>query len=54
LVEHLGDRVRFRSGDPLPLTVEVTAGAASSLGLIRGSDVWLAIKATEIGVEPGG
>ncbi|MGH3649088.1 MAG: sulfate/molybdate ABC transporter ATP-binding protein [Acidimicrobiia bacterium] len=54
LVEHLGDRVRFRTGGPLPLTVEVTAGSASSLGLIRGSDVWLAVKATEIGVEPEG
>jgi molybdopterin-binding protein len=33
--------------------VEVTAEAVSALGLAVGDSVWVAIKATEIGVEPG-
>ena len=50
-LEKLGDRVRLRTGRPLPLTVEVTREATDSLGLARGVDVWVAIKATEIRVE---
>jgi molybdate transport system ATP-binding protein len=52
-VEQLGTRVRLRTGTPLPLTVEVTEGARADLGLEPGSRVWLAFKATEIGVQPG-
>jgi molybdate transport system ATP-binding protein len=52
LIENLGERVRIRTGAPLPLTAEVTAEAASALGLAAGEAVWLAIKATEISVEP--
>ena len=51
LVEHLGDRVRLRIGEPLPLTVEVTAEAARALDLEAGTHVWISIKATEITVE---
>ena len=51
-LEHLGERVRFRAGEPLPLTVEVTRAATDDLGLAQGSRVWIALKATEIGVEP--
>jgi molybdate transport system ATP-binding protein len=51
VVEHLGDRVRVGTGDPLPLTVEVTREAIDALDLHRGSQVWVAVKATEIGVE---
>ncbi len=53
LIEQLGERVRLRTGPPLPLTVEITASALSELRLAVGEDVWVAIKATEIGVEPG-
>jgi len=50
-LEIMGDRVRLLTATPLPLTVEVTAGSAEALELEQGSEVWLAIKATEIRVE---
>ena len=53
-LESLGDRVRLQTGAPLPLTVEVTSDATDALGIEVGSEVWVALKATEIGVEPGG
>lgn len=53
-VERLGDRVRLLTGEPLPLTVEVTKEATDSLGVDRGTAIWVAIKATEIRVEPDG
>jgi molybdate transport system ATP-binding protein len=52
LMEHLGGRVRVRLGPPLALTAEITEAAAVELELRRGSEVWVAIKATEIEVEP--
>ncbi len=51
-IEVLGDRVRVQLAAPLPITVEITPGAARDLGLASGSRVWAAVKATEIGVEP--
>lgn len=54
LVEPLGDRVRLRIGEPLPLTVEITQPAFDELGMSAGVTVWVSVKATEIGVEPGG
>jgi molybdate transport system ATP-binding protein len=53
LVEHLGDTARLRTGPPLALTAEVTVESVAALGLVEGAPVWVAIKATEIGVEPG-
>lgn len=53
-VEPLGDRVRLQVSDPLPLAVEVTRDAADALELHTGVDVWVAVKATEIGVERDG
>jgi molybdate transport system ATP-binding protein len=51
-LEPVGDRVRVRvEGDP-PVTAEVTAGAVRDLGLVDGSVVWVAIKATEIDLYP--
>jgi molybdate transport system ATP-binding protein len=50
VIEDLGDRVRVLTGDPLPLTAEVTRAAVSDLALTPGGPVWVAIKATEIGV----
>jgi molybdate transport system ATP-binding protein len=52
-VEHYGDRVRLQTGEPLPLTAEVTPGAVEALGLGVGMPVWISIKATEIGVQAG-
>jgi len=52
-VEQMGSRVRIRTGPPLPLTVEVTEGSRGELGLEPGRAVWIAFKATEIGVQPG-
>ncbi len=51
-VEHYGDRVRLRTGPPMPLTAEITPGAVEALGLASGATVWISIKATEISVEP--
>lgn len=52
-IEHYGDRVRLQTGAPLPLAVEVTPNAVDALGLSADTRVWVSIKATEIGVEPG-
>lgn len=52
-VEHLGPRSRLRTAGPVPLTVEVTENARGELGIGPGSTVWVAFKATEVGVEPG-
>ena len=51
LLERLGERTRIRTAEPLPLTVEITSEAASDLGLREGDPIWVAVKATEIGVE---
>lgn len=51
-LEPLGSRVRLRLGGPLPLIAEVTEAATSALGLVAGTDVWVSVKATEIGVQP--
>ncbi len=51
-VEHLGSRTRLRTAAPVPLTVEVTEGSRGELGIGQGSRVWVAFKATEVGVEP--
>ncbi len=50
-IEHYGDRVRLQTGDPLPLTAEITPDALNELGIVEGSVVWISIKATEISVE---
>ncbi|HEU4319496.1 MAG TPA: ATP-binding cassette domain-containing protein [Acidimicrobiia bacterium] len=51
-LEHLGPRARLRTGGPLPLTAELTEAALLDLGIEPGATVWVAIKATEISVEP--
>jgi molybdate transport system ATP-binding protein len=51
-IERLGDRVRVRTGEPLALIAEVTGEAAEELHLRTGEEIWVAIKATEIGVDP--
>lgn len=49
-IEHYGDRVRVQVGEPLSLTAEITPGAEQALRLVEGEQVWVSIKATEIGV----
>lgn len=51
-VERWGHRVRLLTGAPLPVTVEVTDEAQDELGLAVGSEIWVALKATEIGLQP--
>lgn len=51
-MERLGSRVRLRTGPPLPLTVELTDSARAEMGLDNGTPIWVAVKATEIGVQP--
>lgn len=50
-IERLGPRVRLRTGSPLALTAELTEAAREELGLQPGSEIWIAIKATEIGLQ---
>ncbi len=50
-METIRDRLRIGLGAPLPITAEVTPDATESLGLEIGRRVWVAVKATEIGVE---
>jgi molybdate transport system ATP-binding protein len=37
---------------PVPLVAEVTRAAVQELGLASGTDVWMAVKATEVSVYP--
>ncbi|MFZ0015154.1 MAG: ATP-binding cassette domain-containing protein [Acidimicrobiia bacterium] len=50
-IEEMGERVRFTTGVPVALTVEITREAAAELDLVPGQTVWVAVKATELGVE---
>ncbi len=51
-VEDHGDRVRVALGEPMELVAEVTPAAVAELSLVPGREVWVSVKATEIGVEP--
>jgi molybdate transport system ATP-binding protein len=46
------ERVRVRLDGPVPLVAEVTPSAVRDLHLEPGTDVWVAVKATEIAVYP--
>lgn len=50
-VQDTGSRVRLLTGPPLPLTVDVTPAARHELDLAPGAEVWVTVKATDIGVE---
>ena len=47
-----GDRVRVRLSGLPPIVAEVTPAAVRELGLDRGDQVWVAVKATEVSVYP--
>jgi len=47
-----GDRVRVRLTGSPPIVAEVTPAAVRELGLDRGDQVWVAVKATEVNVYP--
>lgn len=51
-VERLGDRVRIRIGGAVPLIAEITPAALLELDIQEGSQVWTAVKATDITVFP--
>lgn len=51
-VERLGVRARVRTGAPVPLTVEITEQSRAEMGVETDLEVWVSVKATEIGVRP--
>ena len=44
------DRVRVVLGGPVPLTAEITTGAAATLELVPGARVWASVKAVDMDV----
>lgn len=53
-VEPLGDITRVLLGAPLPLTADITPGAAHELLIRPGTTLWASVKATEVGLAPDG
>ena len=51
-VEPVGDRIRVHVAATPAIVAEVTASAVREIGLREGTDVWVAVKATEIDVYP--
>jgi molybdate transport system ATP-binding protein len=51
-VEQHGDLVRITVDGPVPLLADVTPLAVAELALAPGSEVWSAVKATEVAVYP--
>ncbi|MFC1415788.1 ABC transporter ATP-binding protein [Streptacidiphilus cavernicola] len=48
-----GDQVRLDLAGELRLTADLTQGAVAELGLVEGSEVWAAVKATQTHAYPG-
>ena len=51
-IDRSGDRTRVRVLGPVTIVAEVTDAAAADLHLTEGTDVWVAVKATEVAVSP--
>ena len=51
-VESLGDITRVLLGSPLPLTADITPGAAHELLIRPGTSLWVSVKATEVELAP--
>jgi molybdate transport system ATP-binding protein len=47
-----GERVRVRVEGPLDIVAELARTSIAELGLCKGDDVWVAVKATEVSVYP--
>ncbi len=47
-----GDRMRVQVDGEVPLVAEVTPQAVADLALAAGGEVWVALKATEISIDP--
>ncbi len=52
-IEPLGQTTRLQLGAPLPLMADITPAAAAALDLSPGTNIWVAVKATEVAVSPG-
>ena len=48
----MGDRLRVQVDAVPSIVAEVTTNAADGVGLTERTDVWVAVKATEIDVYP--
>lgn len=51
-VDVLGERARVAIGGTLPIVAEVTASAVRDLDLRETAEVWVSVKAAEVGVYP--
>jgi molybdate transport system ATP-binding protein len=51
-IERLATRARVRVDGPVAIVADVTVAAVAALDLREGSDVWVAVKASEVGVYP--
>jgi len=51
-VDLVGDRARLHTTGPIPLVAEVTPPALRDLRLEVGTEVWLAVKATDVSAYP--
>jgi molybdate transport system ATP-binding protein len=51
-IERFGDRARVHVAGALPIVAEVTPAAIEALRLEPGTEVWAAVKATEVDVSP--
>jgi len=51
-VDMLGERARVAIGGSLPIVAEVTASAVRDLDLRERAEVWVSVKAAEVGVYP--
>ena len=47
-VERVGDRVRVQVAGPPNIVAEITAAAATDLAVHEGTEIWVAVKATEV------
>jgi len=50
-IERLGDTTRVLLDGPLRLAADITPNAAEALALQPGTEIWAAVKATEIGIS---
>jgi molybdate transport system ATP-binding protein len=51
-VELLGDRIRVRVAGTVPLIAEITPDALRELDIRDGTEIWTAVKATDVTVYP--